>query len=232
MRKKVSISWSGGKDSAFALYQVLEENELEVVSLHTSLSEEHKRVGMHGTPEALVEAQASRIGLPLHKISIPADSSNESYETAMLRYYQQQKEAGLEGVVFGDIFLEDLKTYRETLLHKAGLKAYFPLWGKNTLQLINDFIQAGFKTTVCAANGHFFEENAVGTLVDKTFINSLPPGVDPCGEQGEFHTFVHAGPLFTIPLKFRQEGVVCKAYSLGKDAKEEVRFWFADLKPD
>lgn len=230
MKKKVSLSWSGGKDSAYALYKVLQENQLEVVSLHTSFNSELKRVGMHGTPELLIEAQADAIGIPLHKIYIPANSSNDSYEAAMLDFYRQQKEAGIEIIVFGDIFLEDLKAYRDGLMEKAGLEAIYPLWQQDTRQLIESFLDEGFKTAICAADAKFFSRETAGSTIDLKFIAQLPPEVDPCGERGEFHTFVYDGPLYQQAIGFERAEVVHKSYSLGTGTDTSLGFWFADLK--
>lgn len=229
MRKKISLSWSGGKDSAFALYKVLQAKELEVKSLHTSFNEALRRVGMHGTPESLIEAQAKAAELPLEKILIPSDSTNKSYEGAMLEYYYSLKEKGIEAVVFGDIFLEDLKLYREELLAKAGLRGIFPLWQQNTQQLIQEFLQAGFKTAVCAADAKYFTKEAAGKVIDQAFIGSLAEGVDPCGERGEFHTFVFEGPIFQHPIPYQSREVLHKSYSLGGPSGENLGFWFADL---
>lgn len=231
MKKKVSLSWSGGKDSAFALYKVLQDKHLEVVNLHTSFNSELKRVGMHGTPEALIEAQADAMGIPLHKIYIPADSSNASYETAMLDFYRQQKEAGIKAIVFGDIFLQDLKAYRDQLIARAGLEAVYPLWQQDTRQLISSFLNEGFKTAICAADAKFFGQETAGSTIDQGFIEQLPAGVDPCGERGEFHTFVYDGPLYKQPIAFEGGEVVHKSYSLGAGSDTSPGFWFADLKP-
>ena len=229
MKKKVSVSWSGGKDSAFALHKIVQEGALEVRNLHTSFNDQLRRVGMHGTPENLIELQASAIGLPLHRIYIPAASSNEEYETAMLAFYRQQKEAGIEAIVFGDIFLEDLKEYRDQLLQKAGLEGIYPLWGQDTQQLILEFLEEGFKTTICAADAKYFAREVAGQSIDKSFIQRLPAKVDPCGEKGEFHTFVSEGPIFRKPITFKVGEVVKKSYGHGNNPAYSTDFWFAEL---
>lgn len=229
-KKKVSISWSGGKDSAFALYKAMQLKSLEVVSLHTGFNDKLKRVGMHGTPESLIEAQAAALKLPLHKIYIPENSSNISYEQAMLLFYQEQKKSGIDAIVFGDIFLEDLRSYRESLTGSAGLSAIFPLWGKPTRALITDFLQKGFKTTICAANANLLSKEVTGKLLDKHFLETLSGEVDPCGENGEFHTFVHDGPLFSSPVSFHVGEVISKSYSIGEGSGSSLEFWFAELE--
>lgn len=230
MKKKVSVSWSGGKDSAFALYKILQSKEYDVQSLHTSFNEELKRVGMHGTPEKLIEAQSAAAGIMVEKIYFPADSSNASYENSMLLYYNSLKERGIEAVVFGDIFLEDLKIYREQLLARAGLAGIFPLWQQNTRQLIGEFLQTRFKTAICAADARFFGKETAGQVIDQAFISRLPEDVDPCGERGEFHTFVFEGPLFKEPVAFTTGETVYKDYSLGSNSAKKAGFWFADLQ--
>ncbi len=230
MKKKVSISWSGGKDSTFALYKALQNEGLEVVSLHTNFNDKLKRVGMHGTHESLIEAQAIALNLPLHKIYIPAESTNTRYEQAMLHFYRQQKEAGIEAIIFGDIFLEELKAYRESLTGKAGLKSIFPLWGEETRPMIEHFLQEGFKTTICAANASFFDKSTTGKVLDQHFIQNLAKEVDPCGENGEFHTFVQDGPLFSKPIPLRIGEVVSKSYSLGENTHRSLSFWFVELE--
>lgn len=229
MKKKVSVSWSGGKDSTFALHKVIQQGELEVLSLHTGFNDQLRRVGMHGTPEGLIQLQADNLGLQLHRIYIPAASSNEEYETAMLAFYRQQKEAGVEAIVFGDIFLEDLKAYRNQLLQKAGLEGIYPLWQQDTRQLIQDFLAAGFRTTICAADAKYFPAEAAGKMIDKEFIRKLPAEVDPCGEKGEFHTFVSEGPLFKQPVPFKVGEVLKKSYGHGNNPAYNTDFWFADI---
>lgn len=229
MKKKVSVSWSGGKDSAFALHKIIQQGALEVLSLHTSFNDQLRRVGMHGTPENLIELQASAIGLPLHKVYIPAGSTNDEYEKGMLTFYRQQKEAGIEAIVFGDIFLEDLKAYRDQLLAKAGLEGIYPLWQKDTRQLIHNFLATGFKTTICAADAKHFPREAAGKRIDEAFISQLPAEVDPCGERGEFHTFVSEGPIFKQAVPFQLGEVVGKSYGMGKDTSKSIDFWFADI---
>lgn len=228
---KVSISWSSGKDAALALYSIKQEGLLEVVSLHTNISKEMGRVGMHGTPLALVEAQAQAIGLPLEIVQVAANSTNQSYEEAMLHYYSQLREQGLEGIVFGDIFLEDLRTYREQLVAKAGLQAYFPLWQWPTAHLAEQLVALNFKAVVCAADDRYFSADAAGSNYDRQFLAHLPEDCDPCGENGEFHTFVADGPYFKKPIAYSCGERLHKTYPLSRGSSKAAGMWFMELLP-
>jgi uncharacterized protein (TIGR00290 family) len=236
-RKKVTISWSGGKDSAFALYKILLSGEYDVVSLHTTIGRETKRVGLHGVHEQMIERQASRIGIPLIKLYLEGSESGEAYEQLMHNFYAQCAKSKIDAVVFGDIFLEDLRVYRERLLSPSNLHSIFPIWNIPTEKLILDFIHTGFKTLVCSADARFFSKSSVGRTVDETFVRDMPEEVDVCGERGEFHTFVYDGPIFTEPVPFAFGDVVLKWYEYNKihDDKtmEKLRssFWFQDLLP-
>lgn len=235
MKQKVTISWSGGKDSAFALYKIMTAGEFEIVGLHTVIDEENKRVGLHGVSEVLIEKQAHAIGLPLTKIYLPASKTDESYKLCMAKFYEQCVKEGIEGVVFGDIFLEDLREFRRDLLKPYGLFGVFPLWGMDTKMLLTDFMLAGFKTTICSANADLFSEHQLGKILDRQFLDSLSPAMDACGENGEYHTFVCDGPLFQRPIHVTWGNVIKKTYSYGKtnpDGKTEMQqsnFWFQDL---
>lgn len=236
-RKKVTISWSGGKDATFSLYKIQQSHVFEVVHLHTVVDATTLRVGMHGIPEALIKEQAVAIGLPLRILYLEKSESNEKYELLMKEFYESCAQEGIEAVVFGDIFLEDLRRYRETLLLASNLTGIYPLWKINTENLLTDFINTGFKTLVCCANAEYFVENEVGKTIDHTFIRWLPPNVDPCGERGEFHTFVYDGPLFAKSLDVRRGRVVQHQYEFDVRAEDETlhrkksTFWFQELLP-
>jgi uncharacterized protein (TIGR00290 family) len=235
-KMKVTISWSGGKDSALALYKILQSQKYEVVSLHTVISEENNRVGMHGIREELINEQAKSLGLPLTKLYLESSASHNAYEKLMKEFYQRCSENGIQAVVFGDIFLEDLKKFREDLLQPFNLKGIFPLWKLDTHQLINEFIDTGFKTLLCAADAKYFSSGEMGKTIDQNFLNNLPEAVDPCGENGEFHTFVYDGPIFRKPITFEFGDVVKKDYSFQKRSENEIQtvesgFWFQDLLP-
>ena len=211
-KKKVTISWSGGKDSAFALYKVLASGEFDVVNLHTVIDRDSKRVGLHGVREALIEKQAEHLGLPLEKIYLPASDDHEVYKSTMQKFYGACSRDRLDGVIFGDIFLEDLREFRIALLKPSHLTAAFPLWSIDSKILLADFIDLGFKTTICAADANFFSSLELN-LIDRKFLATLPQTVDPCGENGEFHTFVFDGPIFKEPVPITKGEIVKKTYA-------------------
>jgi len=234
-RRKVTISWSGGKDSAFALHKILRDGGYEVVNLHTVIDEETRRVGLHGVREELIEEQADNIGLPLTKIYLSKTEDHKAYETLMTSYYRQCARQGIEGVVFGDIFLEDLKKYREELLKPSGLIPLFPLWKSNSVELFSEFIRTGFKTVICSANAALFNKFQLGSTMELKTPESFKHGVDVCGENGEYHTLVFDGPIFKKPLALELGEIVEKKYSYQtkgdgeKIETVETSFLFQDL---
>ena len=246
MKPKVIFNWSGGKDSAFCLHKILQSGEYDVMCLLTSISSQYKRVSMHGVRVELMEEQAKQLGIPLVKLEIPENPSMEDYERVLTKQLTQLVPQGAIGSVFGDIFLEDLRKYREKQLATIGLKGIFPLWKIPTDKLVRDFIDAGFKTIVTCVNEKYLDKSFAGRVIDHQFLKDLPPNVDPCGENGEFHTFVFDGPLFKEPIPIELGEVVYRKYEAPKsnDAsddcfkKEDDRqdpyaygFWYADLIP-
>lgn len=230
------MSWSGGKDAALALYKILQADRYNVVSLHTAFDQALKRVSMHGIPEVLVKAQAAAIGLPLEKIYINADSTRKSYEDTMAAFCRDQKEKGVEAIVFGDILLEDLKAYREKQLEKVGLKAIFPLWGIPTDILAEHIIDEGFKTMICCLNDQQLPKSLIGKTLDKSIIKQIAHNADPCGEHGEYHTFVYDGPIFNDPVNYVKGKVVSKTYQYKTENEGIVEetsstFWFQEVLP-
>lgn len=236
LKKKVTISWSGGKDSAFALYKMLTSGEYDVAGLHTVINTETRRVGLHGVREELIQMQAQSIGLPLYIIYLNGSEDNAAYEKAMHAYYERI--AGtVDAIMFGDIFLQDLRNYREKLLSEFPIEPVYPLWGMNTDFLIKEFIELGFKTALCSANALYFTPEQVGATVDLDFVQSLSDEVDPCGENGEFHTFVYDGPLFRKRVPINLGEIVEKKYSYtkkksnGEEETVSTIFLFRDLLP-
>lgn len=234
-KEKAIFCWSGGKDSALAFYKVILEDKFEIVALLTTINETFKRISMHGVREELLDEQAASIGLPLIKMYVNEGTYAE-YEKEMEKLLLEQKAKGVTKVVFGDIFLEDLRLYRENNLAKVGLKAEFPLWKKNTTELINEFLKLNFKTITCCVNDAYLKEDKVGVEIDSEFIKSLPKGVDPCGENGEYHTFCYAGPIFKTPIKFSVGEKIYKPLEIkiieGELEKSATKgFWFCDLIP-
>ena len=235
MKEKALFCWSGGKDSAMALNHVLEEGKYEVVALLTTLNLKFKRISMHGVREELLEKQVQAIGLPLLKVYVK-EGTNREYEQAMETLLLEQKARGVTKVIFGDIFLEDLRDYREKNLEKVGLKAVFPLWKKNTGDLIAYFLSRQFKTITCCVNDAYLGEDMVGVEITKTFIEHLPSNVDPCGENGEFHTFCYDGPIFKAPVKFTRGEKIYKPLEIKTGTTTDCPgatvtrgFWYCEL---
>ncbi|WP_179470980.1 diphthine--ammonia ligase [Chryseobacterium sp. H1D6B] len=233
MKPKAVFNWSSGKDSALALYRILKNDNYEVSSLLTSINEEYQRISMHGVHVRLLEKQASSLGIPLLKMEIPKEPSMEQYHEIMTNTMTALQSKGITHSIFGDIFLEDLCKYREEQLKTVGMNAVFPLWKENTLDLINEFLDLGFKTIVTCVNETYLDKSFAGRMIDKDFIIDLPKNVDPCGENGEFHTFTFDGPLFTQPIQFEIGEIVKKTYPKPKSDSDEINedyaFWFCDL---
>lgn len=227
-KEKVLFCWSGGKDSALALYKVLQDNKLEVVALLTTLNEHYKRVSMHGIRENLLDAQAASIGLPLIKMYVK-EGTNSEYEKRMAEVLLEYKSIGVTKIIFGDIFLEDLRAYREANLEKVDLVAEFPLWKRDTAELINEFFELNFKTITCCVNDGFLNNASVGVELNKAFVASLPVNVDPCGENGEFHTFCYDGPIFKKPIRFSVGEKLYKPLDVIIEGSNTKGFWFCEL---
>jgi uncharacterized protein (TIGR00290 family) len=243
MKEKIVFCWSGGKDSALALNRILREGRYEVVSLLTTCNEHFQRVSMHGVRLELLERQAAAIGLPLEKIFVSQRSSNEEYQQKMSACLSAYKARGVTGCAFGDIFLEDLKRWREENLAGIGMRGVFPIWKEDSRELIREFIALGFGTVICCVNDAWLDETAVGRNIDEEFIRSLPANVDPCGENGEFHSFAFAGPVFKEPVKFKVGEKVYRpvevthptdsgsTYVCPSGPTATKGFWFCDLLP-
>ncbi|MEI8233958.1 MAG: diphthine--ammonia ligase [Verrucomicrobiota bacterium] len=237
MKEKVVFCWSGGKDSALALHRLLQDSRYEVVSLLTTCNDHFQRVSMHGVRLELLEKQAEAIGLPLEKVFVSKQSSNEEYQQKMSACLLAYKERGVSACAFGDIFLEDLKCWREVNLAKVGMHGIFPVWKIDTRELIREFFALGFGTVITCTNDAYLGEEAVGRVIDADFIASLPPEVDPCGENGEFHSFAFAGPIFKEPVAFKVGEKVYRPLEMPADsastdfARRTQGFWFCDLLP-
>ncbi|MCT8137069.1 diphthine--ammonia ligase [Anaerobacillus sp. CMMVII] len=203
MKERAAVSWSGGKDSTFALYKILKADQYKVEALLTTVTEGFNRISIHGVRESLLEKQAESLAIPLKKMYIPQESSNEVYQKRMSEQLKELKNVGIETIVFGDIFLEDVRAYREELIEKLKMKAIFPLWGQSTDELINEFFSVGFKTITTCIDTEKVTSEFLGREMDEHFIKELPKNVDPCGENGEFHTFTFEGPLFKQKIDFR-----------------------------
>ncbi len=195
-KPKVVVSWSSGKDSAMALLKIVKSNEFEILAVLTTVSDKFQRVSMHGVREELLDQQANSIGIAVEKVRIPYPCPNEVYEQKMVELLRNYKSKGVSHVVFGDLFLEDIRRYREDKLAEVGLTPIFPLWKENTEELAKTIIRVGFKAVVTCVDPKKLDPKFAGRYFDETFLNEIPENVDPCGENGEFHTFVFDGPIF------------------------------------
>ena len=244
MRKKALLNWSGGKDSALTLYKLQHSQEIEITCLLTSISQKYQRISMHGVRVDLLDAQAQSIGIPLVKMEIPDMPSMDVYEETMRETLSKLKEEGITNSIFGDIFLEDLRAYRENKLAELDLNGVFPLWKQPTDKLIREFLDLGFKTITTCVNEQFLDKSFVGRVIDEDFLKDLPSYVDPCGENGEFHTFVYDGPIFSQPIEFEIGEKVLRKYEAPKTADEsdqcfskekqdpaQYGFWYCELIP-
>jgi uncharacterized protein (TIGR00290 family) len=220
MRTKAVLSWSSGKDSAFALHQVRQAGEYEVIGVLTTVTADYQRVSMHGVREELLDAQVSSLGLPCRKIRIPAPCPNAIYELEMATALAEFRERDVRHVVFGDLFLEDIRAYREARLAEVGMEGVFPLWMRDTTALAREMLEAGVQATLTCVDLKKLDASFAGKSFDASLLAALPTDIDPCGENGEFHTFTSAGPMFKTPIAFRSGDVVIRE-----------GFAFADLLP-
>jgi uncharacterized protein (TIGR00290 family) len=221
MKRKVIMAWSGGKDAALALHEFQRSDRYEISALLTTITREYDRVSMHGVRTALLERQADLLGLTLEKVLISKDGSNEEYDSKMREALDKYSTTGVSAVVFGDIFLEDVRRYREDNLANVGMGAIFPLWGRDTGDLAQQFIDLGFEAVITCTDTHFLGKEFVGRSFDRRFLSDLPPAVDPCGENGEFHSFAYSGPIF-------RHTIACER---GQIVLRDGRFYYCDLIP-
>ncbi len=221
MRRRVLLSWSSGKDSAWSLKVLLENPDIEVVGLLTTVNATHDRVAMHSTRRSILEAQAHAARLPLHVIPLPWPCSNQDYETAMRISVQSAVAQGVTDIAFGDLFLEDVRAYRTTQLADSGLQPRFPLWHEPTHGLARRMVDAGVEAYLTCVDPKQLSPDFVGRKFDHSLLDDLPSSVDPCGEHGEFHTCVVAGPMFRERIDVAVGDIV-----------ERDGFWFADLLPE
>jgi uncharacterized protein (TIGR00290 family) len=217
--RKLLLSWSSGKDSAWALHCLRQRADFEIAGLLTTFNQAFDRVAMHSTRRALVEAQARAAGLPLHAVPLPWPCSNAQYETAMREACDAAVASGVDTMAFGDLFLEDVRRYREERLEGTGLTPVFPVWGLPTLRLAEDMIASGLRARLVCVDPRKLPREFAGRDFDADFLRDLPPEVDPCGENGEFHSFVYAGPMFSEPIPVESGEVV-----------ERAGFVFADVR--
>ncbi len=217
----VIFCWSGGKDSAMALHALMQDPKVRVAALLTTVTERYDRISMHGVRRELLGEQAKSIGLPLHEVFIPPDCVNATYEARMEAALLTHFAAGIRKVAFGDIFLEDLRDYREKDLARLGMTAIFPIWKRNTRELISSFHARKFRSIAVCVDSRVLDRSFAGRELDRSFFADLPAQVDYCGEQGEFHTFAYDGPIFAWKVEFR----------VGEHVEREP-FIFCDLLPE
>ncbi|MFC1738014.1 diphthine--ammonia ligase [Planctomycetota bacterium] len=221
MKEKIIFSWSSGKDSALALNELKKNDNCEILSLLTTITKDYDRISMHGVRRTLLEKQAEVLGIAFEKTFISKNISNEQYEAKMQQVLEKYLTAGVSSVAFGDIFLEDLRKYRENNLSKIGMKGIFPIWKKDTAQLAHAFINSGFRAVITCVDSNVLDKTFLGRRFDEQFLSELPSTIDPCGENGEFHTFVFDGPIFQNQIK----------HTTGKVVLKENRFYYLDLIP-
>jgi uncharacterized protein (TIGR00290 family) len=221
MTEKVVFSWSGGKDSALALYEIGRQVQYEVIGLLTTVTEDFDRISMHGVRQELLDRQVAALGLPLERVYLSKNDGNEDYEAKMEGLLRKYLAKGVASVVFGDLSLEEVRKYREENLAKVTLKGIFPLWGWDSKDLAHSFIEKGFRAVITCVDTDVLDKGYAGRAYDQAFLSALPGDVDPCGENGEFHSFVHDGPIFREPVPFAP----------GRRVLRDDRFHFCDLLP-
>jgi uncharacterized protein (TIGR00290 family) len=217
----VLMSWSGGKDSCLALYEIQKANEYRVTALLTTVTRDYDRISMHGVRRVLLQAQAASLDLPLCEVFISKGAANEEYEREMAEALRIYRSHGIDQVIFGDLFLEDIKAYRDQFLARQDMRGLYPVWQRDTTAFIGEFVKLGFKAIIACVNGELLNPSFAGMMINEHFLSVLPSDVDPCGENGEFHSFVFDGPNFKQAVKFSIGETVAKG-----------NFWFCDLVPE
>ncbi|MDX6747065.1 diphthine--ammonia ligase [Polaribacter sp. PL03] len=241
--KKTYFNWSSGKDSALALYKVLQDPTYNLDLLVTTVNKDFNRVSMHGLRNELLLKQAEALEIDLKTIAFPADVTMDLYSEIMKKAMDSLLKKGYSHTIFGDIFLEDLKAYRDTKLAEVNIKGVYPLWKKDTKEVLQEFLDLGFKAITVCVNAKLLGEEFVGRVIDEQFIKDLPQNVDVCGENGEFHTFVFDGPIFKNPIDFSIGEKILRSYTLHdneddnchqakkEESNHDTSFWYCDLLP-
>jgi uncharacterized protein (TIGR00290 family) len=219
--ENVLVSWSGGKDSAMALYEILKNKNYHISALVTTLTEDYDRISMHGVRRTLLEQQAASLGIVLEKVFISKNAANDEYEANMGQLLAKYKDRGIHSVVFGDIFLEDLRKYREKNLAALDMRGIFPIWKRESHELARSLIALGFKAITTCGDTTLLDGQFVGRVIDEQFLSDLPGSADVCGENGEYHSFVYDGPIFKKKVSFKAGEMVLR----------ENRFYYCDLLP-
>lgn len=227
-RKKAVFNWSGGKDSALALHKILQENEFEVLSLLTTIDEETASSSIHSIPLGLLKKQADSIGIPLYPVPL---SKDKTYKKGMAEAVRHFKNKGVSHFIFGDIFLADVRRYRENMLHPLGIELVEPLWGKTSDEVMKDFLKSGIKTKIIVTQADKLDRTFIGREIDRDFVRSLPNGVDLCGENGEYHTFSYDGELFKqgIDFKISEANLISHEFKLDDGKVKSYDYWQAEI---
>ncbi len=220
-KERIALSWSGGKDSAMAAYQLLASQKYEIAALLTTVTEEFERISMHGVRRELLERQARSLGIALRTVMIPKECTNEVYEARMREALEHFRAQGIAKVAFGDLFLADVKQYRDAHLAQLGMSGLYPIWMRDTEELVRTFIGLGFKALLSCVDTQAIDAAFAGREIDQQLLEDLPQSADPCGEYGEYHSFVYAGPIFAQPI-------ACRA---GELVRRTPRFNYCDILP-
>ena len=229
--KKAVFNWSGGKDSALALQNVLEEKEFEVIALLTTMNEESQKSSMHSIPLEILERQAESIGIPLYAVT--SSTMLKNYEEKMAEAVNHFKEQGVKHFIFGDIFLSDVKAYRESKLQPLGIEVVEPLWEKTSQEVIDDILRSGIQSKIIVTQADLLDETYIGKDLDQNLINSFPDNMDVCGENGEYHTLSYAGGLFKKKVEFSISETIKTSFDFTLDTGEQKTFeyWQAEIIP-
>ena len=227
--QKTYFNWSSGKDSALALHYLIQQGNTTIDRLLTTVNGNYNRVSMHGLRKDVLEAQAEAIGISLDILQVPENPSMEEYNALMKNKVSELKSAGYTHTVFGDIFLEDLKKYREDMLRPFGIQPIFPIWKKDTKVLLQEFLELGFKAVIVCINNSKLDKSFLGKELSLELMDTLPKDVDPCGENGEFHTFCFDGPIFKYPIAFELGEHLFKSYDDPLDKNKKIEFGFCDV---
>lgn len=230
-RKKAIFNWSGGKDSALALLKAIQSGEYEIVALLTTVNKDTKRSTMHAIPESLLQRQADSIGIPLHVVDMTPKGDISDYNTVMYEVTQTYKVQGVTHFIFGDIYLHDVRSYREKQLTPHGIEVVEPLWDKTSEEVVGEFLQSGLKTVIVTTWAEKLSREYIGKTIDKQLIELLPPDIDVCGENGEYHTLCYDGPLFRYPVPFSLGEPFLFSHEVGMEdgSKQTFSYWFANI---
>ena len=231
-RIRAVFNWSGGKDSAHALWRAMRSGDYEIVALLTTVDGSTRRSTMHGIPAALLQAQAERIGIPLYRLDLAPNGDMADYEAAMSRAVAHFGARGVTHFIFGDIFLHDVRSYREKQLSPYGITVVEPLWGKSSAEIMREFLASGLQTVIVTTTADRLGRDFIGRRIDETFVRDLPDGVDVCGENGEYHTFCYAGGPFRTPVQFALGEPLQRRYPVKLDdgTVKNYAYWFADIR--